>query len=115
MRKQSRRMSHLCLLLALAWWIPLASCGTASTQISTPLEAAIRAQAIALNTAEPGGADDDLLPFKQIVGDASIVGLGEATHGAHEFFTMKTRLIEYLVGTLGFTTIAMENRWDASL
>jgi erythromycin esterase len=42
------------------------------------------------------------------------VGLGEATHGAHEFFAMKARLIEYLVGALGFTTVAMENGWAAS-
>src|SRR5262245_65248898 len=103
------RRSALCLLLALAGWLSLASCGgTASPRVSTALETAIRAQAIALRTAELGGTDTDLQPFKQMVGDASIVGLGEATHGAHEFFTMKARLIEYLVGTLGVTTIAME-------
>jgi hypothetical protein len=44
MRKQSRCTSSLCLLLALAGWLSLASCGgTATPRVSTSLEAAIRA------------------------------------------------------------------------
>lgn len=42
---------------------------------------------------------DDLQPLQQIVGDASIGGLGKATHGSHEFFTMKHRLLEFLTIT----------------
>jgi erythromycin esterase len=42
------------------------------------------------------------------------VGLGEQTHGTHEFFTMKLRVLEFLVKHMGFTTFALENGWDAS-
>jgi erythromycin esterase len=54
-----------------------------------------------------------LQPLQQIVGSASIVGLGEATHGSHEFFTMKQRLLEFLVEKMGFTMFAMEGSWSA--
>ncbi|HEX4817269.1 MAG TPA: erythromycin esterase family protein [Nonomuraea sp.] len=37
-----------------------------------------------------------------------MVGLGEATHGSREFFLAKHRLLEFLCGELGFTTLAME-------
>jgi erythromycin esterase len=42
------------------------------------------------------------------------VGLGEETHGTHEFIQGKARLAEYLIAHLGFTTFVMENNWGAS-
>lgn len=74
----------------------------------------IQQHAIPLRTSEPGGNDDDLTPLKQMVGQASIVGLGEATHGTHEFIEMKARLVEFLVSKMGFTTFVMENDWGSS-
>jgi erythromycin esterase len=69
----------------------------------------IQQNAISLKTVEPGGSDADLQPLQSLVGNASIVGLGEETHGTHEFFTMKARLVEFLVSRMGFTTFIMEN------
>lgn len=40
------------------------------------------------------------------------MGLGEGSHGAHEFFTMKQRVLEYLVEKMGFTLFAMEWSWS---
>jgi erythromycin esterase len=74
----------------------------------------IQHNALPLRTSDPGGADSDLAPLKRAVANASIVGLGEATHGTHEFITMKTRLAEFLMGTLGYTTFVMENDWGSS-
>ena len=51
-------------------------------------------------------------PLKDMVGSASIVGLGEATHGAHEVFTMKHRIVNYLVSEKGFTNLVLEEGWD---
>jgi erythromycin esterase len=48
------------------------------------------------------------------VGTASIVGLGEETHGTHEFIEMKARLVEFLISNMGFTTLVMENDWGSS-
>lgn len=40
--------------------------------------------------------------------DARIIALGEATHGTHEIFTMKHRLIKFLVESKGFKLIGLE-------
>ncbi len=73
----------------------------------------IKQQALPLKTTDPRAPLDDLQPLQPIVGSASIVGLGEATHGSHELFTMKQRLLEFLVERMGFTMFAMEGSWSA--
>jgi erythromycin esterase-like protein len=57
---------------------------------------------------EQAMAFDDLAPLANTLRDARVVGLGEATHGSHEIFTVKQRLIEHLVTKLGFRMIAFE-------
>ena len=68
----------------------------------------LRKNAIAFETEKAGSGFDDLQPLKTIVGDARIVGLGEATHGTAEFFRMKHRLVEFLASEMGFTHFAIE-------
>lgn len=53
----------------------------------------------------------DLETLGEIVGDARIVALGEASHGTREFFRMKHRVLDYLVNEKGFTLFAMEATW----
>ena len=50
----------------------------------------------------------ELRALKAVFQDVSLVGLGEATHGTHEFFAMKDRLVKFLIEELGFTTFALE-------
>jgi len=50
----------------------------------------------------------DLEPLRGMVGDATIVGLGDGTHGTHEFYTVKLRVVEYLVREMGFEAVAFE-------
>ena len=71
----------------------------------------LKANAIPFNTTEPNSSFEDLMPLKKIIGDARIVALGEATHGTHEFFQMKHRMLEFLVEEMGFDTFAMETAW----
>ncbi|MFI5458651.1 MAG: erythromycin esterase family protein [Isosphaerales bacterium] len=68
----------------------------------------LRKNAIAFKTDRAESGFDDLQPVKAIVGDARIVGLGEATHGTAEFFRMKHRLVEFLASEKGFTLFAIE-------
>jgi erythromycin esterase len=63
---------------------------------------------IPITTVEAGHGFADLAPVGKLVGNAHIVGLGEATHGTREFFQMKHRILEYLVAERGFTLFAME-------
>ncbi len=79
----------------------------------TPTSAVIwlKNSAIPFETSQPGSGYDDLQSLKQIVGPARIVALGEATHGTHEFFEMKHRMLQFLVEEMGFTVFAIEANW----
>ncbi|MFD9306998.1 erythromycin esterase family protein [Streptomyces sp. NPDC060048] len=68
-----------------------------------------------LRSTEPGGRTTDLRALAAMIGDAKVVGLGEATHGSHEFFAMKERVFRHLVEEEGFTTFALEMSWTAGL
>jgi len=59
--------------------------------------AQLRAVAIPLAGADPTLPEDDLAPLLERLGDARLIGLGEATHGDHESFAFKRRLIQALV------------------
>lgn len=76
---------------------------------------ALESVAQPLRTTEPGGRTADLRALGAMIGDARVVGLGEATHGSHEFFAMKQRLFRYLVEEKGFTTFALETSWTSGL
>jgi erythromycin esterase len=71
----------------------------------------IQEHAVPLTTLDPHAQLDDLAPLAQVVGNASLVGLGEASHGGHECFVLKHRLLRFLVEHLGFTIFAMEMSW----
>lgn len=112
-----RRLSFLPLLLIsliLAMCMQAASPASCRALSANPVVSWIQHNAIPLRTSAPGGSDGDLTPLKRIAAKASIVGLGEETHGTHEFFTMKARLAEFLMGKMGFTTFVMENDWGSS-
>jgi len=75
----------------------------------------IESQAKPLKTIDPTQPFDDLKPFESMIGSAHYVGLGENTHGSSEIFTMKFRLVKYMVTQMGFTNIGMELDWGDGL
>ncbi|AIY76162.1 TPA: erythromycin esterase family protein [Bacillus tropicus] len=75
----------------------------------------IQSQAYPLKTIEPSKSFEDLKPLKKMIGSAQYVGLGENTHGSSEIFTMKFRLVKYLVTEMGFTNFTMEEDWGNGL
>ena len=62
----------------------------------------------ALATTDPDAPLTDLDSLADIIGDAQIVGIGEATHGTHEFMTMHDRMIRYLITEHEFRTVGLE-------
>ncbi|QNP74452.1 erythromycin esterase family protein [Streptomyces roseirectus] len=97
--------------------LTLATTTAATTTAATPpapdpLTAALTRSAHPLRTTDPGGDTRDLRPLDRAVGDARIVGLGEATHGTHDFFALKARVFRHLVETKGFRTFALEAPWS---
>lgn len=111
---RSRTSLLLGLLCSLLWLsTSLFGCNQPSPRPLDAQQLWLKQHALVLNTTDPNAPLDDLLPLQPLVGTASIVGLGEATHGSHEFFTMKQRLLEFLAQHMGFTLFAMEGSWSA--
>lgn len=57
----------------------------------------LRTHAVPLSGVEPDLPEDDLDPLLDRLASARVIGLGEATHGDHESFAFKVRLIRALV------------------
>ena len=76
---------------------------------------ALRAEARALHGIDPNLPMDDLAALQPALASARIVALGEATHGSHELFVLKHRLVRFLVERMGFNTFAIEAGFSAAL
>ena len=63
---------------------------------------------IPLTYVKAGNGFDDLKSLKDLIGNARIISLGECTHGSSEVFSMKHRMLEYLVKEKGFTIFSIE-------
>jgi erythromycin esterase len=66
----------------------------------------------ALRSVDPAAPDADLTPLRQSVGQARVVGLGEAAHRLAEVTTLKHRALQYLVRRMGFRSVAWEEDWS---
>jgi len=53
----------------------------------------------------------DLDSLIQMVGNARIVMLGEASHGTHEYYTWRSQITKRLIRQKGFNFIAVEGDW----
>lgn len=106
-------------LVATALLAPAASAAPHTTTAPNGRQAdalrALERAAHPLQSTEPGGRTTDLQALAAMIGDAKVAGLGEATHGSHEFFAMKERVFRHLVEEKGFTTFALEVSWTAGL
>ncbi|MBT3150498.1 erythromycin esterase family protein [Streptomyces sp. CHD11] len=76
---------------------------------------AIGRSAHTLRSTEPEGSLRDLGALGRMVGDAEVVGLGEATHGSRAFFRMKHRVLRYLVEEKGFRAFSLELPWSSGV
>jgi len=56
-------------------------------------------------------SENDLGPLFKLIGDSSIVMLGEASHGTHEYYTWRNYITRKLVEDKGFNFIAVEGDW----
>ncbi|MDB5250218.1 MAG: erythromycin esterase family protein [Segetibacter sp.] len=53
----------------------------------------------------------DLAAMMEDIGDRSVVMLGEASHGTHEYYTWRTAISKKLISEKGFNFIAVEGDW----
>jgi erythromycin esterase len=75
----------------------------------------LRRHAHPIASRDPDAPLDDLQRLRAAAASADVVGLGESTHGAHEQFVVKDRMVRLLVSELGFRSIALEEDWTKGL
>lgn len=75
----------------------------------------LETHAVPINNADPDVPEPNLSVLQETIGDARIVGMGEATHGTAEFWTIRQKLSKYLVEEMGFTAILHEAPFPNSL
>lgn len=73
----------------------------------SPMIRAVRSAIEPICFEKPDGLD----PVLDLIGDASIVMLGEATHGTHQFYDTRHRITQRLIAEKGFRAIAIEGDW----
>jgi erythromycin esterase-like protein len=63
--------------------------------------------------AHPLGKDDPRRanPLIEMIGDAQMMLLGEASHGTHEFYCERALNTRRLLGERGFIFVAVEGAW----
>lgn len=57
------------------------------------------------------GGRDDYDPLMSRINDASVVMLGEGTHGSREFYAERLRITRRLIEEKGFNAVAIEGDW----
>lgn len=60
------------------------------------------------------GDASDYDALMDLIGEASVVLLGESTHGSHEFYRERARITKRLIRERGFAAIAVEGDWPDS-
>jgi erythromycin esterase len=86
-----------------------------SSAVPSEVTAWMKSVAIPLEGTSPEGGVEDMEALGPAIGDARIVAMGEETHGTHEFFQLKHRMLKYLVEKKGFTVFGLEANWPESL
>ena len=57
------------------------------------------------------GSDSDYRPLLDLVADAEVVLLGEASHGTHDFYRERAEITKRLITEKGFNAVAVEADW----
>lgn len=57
------------------------------------------------------GTSEDFDGLLKMIGDSSVVLIGEASHGTHEFYRMRAQITKRLIEEAGFTAVAVEADW----
>jgi erythromycin esterase len=64
--------------------------------------------AFLLQNSDSATGNADLLQFKEMIGKAQVVALGEPAHGFHEPIAFRNRLFRFLAENCGFTAFVLE-------
>ena len=109
-----KRIVGLAVLLALSLLAPAwaESVAEAAKKKPKPRGYPVLPGVYRLHGSAPDLPKDDLEPLRQIIGNASIVSLGESVHTSGGYYEMKHRLFRFLVEQMGFRAFAFETPWE---
>jgi erythromycin esterase-like protein len=82
-----------------------------ASPLALPLGEAAALEAVQLDARPLEGSKADYDQLLELVGDARLVLLGEASHGTHEFYRERARITKRLIEELGFMAVAIEGDW----
>jgi erythromycin esterase-like protein len=82
---------------------------TEATTMTRAVLETLRQEAVALRSTQ------DIDAAIELIGDARIVMLGEATHGTHEFYQARAEITKRLIAEKGFAAVAVEADWPDAL
>ena len=76
-----------------------------------PMPDATATRAVAAAAHPLHGTPADFDPLLDLVGDARVVLLGEASHGTHDFYRVRAEITKRLIRDKGFHAVAVEADW----
>jgi erythromycin esterase-like protein len=79
--------------------------------LALPIGESAALDALRLDASPLQGGETDYDALLELVGDARVVLLGEASHGTHEFYRERARITKRLIEELGFSAVAVEGDW----
>jgi erythromycin esterase-like protein len=82
-----------------------------ASPLALPVGETAALEAVRLDARPLKGVDSDYDALLELIGDARLVLLGEASHGTHEFYRERARITGRLVEELGFAAVAVEGDW----
>ncbi len=79
--------------------------------LALPLGESAALDAVRADARPLEGYESDYDALVELIGDARLVLLGEASHGTHEFYRERARITRRLIEERGFTAVAVEGDW----
>jgi len=79
--------------------------------LALPVGESAALEALRVDARPLDGGEHDYDALLELVGDARLVLLGEASHGTHEFYRERARVTRRLIEERGFMAVAIEGDW----
>jgi erythromycin esterase-like protein len=82
-----------------------------ASTLTLPLGESAALDALRLDARRLDGGESDYDALLELIGDARLVLIGEASHGTHQFYRERARITKRLIEERGFTAVAVEGDW----
>lgn len=103
-------MKYLTIVYILAFSLIVSNC---LAQGDSSVKEYIQQKAVALDTNYNSDYFKDVIKIKESLQGRRIIGLGEATHGTHDFQAIKFRIFRFLVTNMGYKLFGIEANFAA--